>query len=330
MKCKLFFFTLFFSLTCPIFAQDETQQEIIIDRSFKPKIIPFTVPIQLSITIDDLPAAGPEAKFMSREEVSAKIIKTLVDNKVPEVYGFVNGSLLYQNELQPKILREWKNNGFLLGNHTFSHFDLKKVTAQEIIQDIEKNESILLDNVQSITELKVFRFPYLMEGDSLDKRYDIRRYLLKRNYTIAQITVDSEDWSYNESFLRCKNGNYEKEIEELVANYLTHIFHVLIYNDKLGHFIYGQNRKFSHILLLHYNPLNALLLPQLLDLFKKNNVKLVSAKNAIQESIFQEDFPQAMKTGIPYFEQMRRSRKLPFKEYPFPYLELAWLKAICK
>lgn len=333
MKFKFFLVFMFFSFMHPIFSEEVSsgkQDEIVLDKNFKFKIKPFAAPIQLAITIDDLPAAGPEAKFMSREEVSAKIIKALTDNKVPEVYGFVNGILLYQNELQAKILKEWRSSGFLLGNHTFSHFDLKKVSSQEFIQDIERNESILLDYVQTITELKIFRFPYLMEGNTTEKRYDIRSYFSKRNYIIAQVTVDSEDWSYNDAFIRCKNGNFEKETNELIENYLVHIFHVLTYSDKLGHFIYGPNRKFSHILLLHYNPLNAVALPQMLEKFKRNNVKLVPAKTAILDSIYKEDFPQPMKLGIPFFEQMRRSRKLPFKEFPFPYLEESWLNSICK
>ncbi|WGL59526.1 polysaccharide deacetylase family protein [Pigmentibacter sp. JX0631] len=333
MKFKCFLIFMFFSFMHPIFALDDSSEkpeEIILDKNFKYVIKPFSVPIQLAITIDDLPAAGPEAKFMSREEVSAKIIKALTDNKVPEVYGFMNGILLYQNELQAKILKEWKSNGFLLGNHTFSHSDLKKVTSEEFIQDIERNESILLDYVQTIPELKIFRFPYLMEGNTTEKRYDIRSYFSKRNYVIAQVTVDSEDWSYNDAFIRCKSGYLEKEINELIDRYITHIFHVLTYSDKLGHYIYGQNRKFPHILLLHYNPLNAAALPQILEKFKRNNVKLVPAKTAILDPIYKEDFPLPMKLGIPFFEQMRRSRKLTFKEFPFPYLEESWLNSICK
>lgn len=333
MKFKIFFIYTFLFALKPVFAAEdaiEMQEEIIVDKNFKYVIKPFPAPIQLGITIDDLPAAGPEAKFMSREEVSEKIIKALTDKKVPEVYGFVNGILLYQNELQTKILKDWKSKGFLLGNHTFSHFDLKKVSSQEFIQDIERNESILIDYVQSVAELKMFRFPYLMEGNTTEKRYDIRSYFSKRNYIIAQVTVDSEDWIYNDVFIRCKNGNFEKETNELIENYLTHIFHVLTYSDKLGHFIYGQNRKFPHILLLHYNPLNAVIMSQLIDKFKQNNVKIVSAKSAILDPIYQEDFPQPMKLGIPFFEQMRRARKLTFKEFPFPYLNNSWLNSVCK
>ena len=46
-----------------------------------------------------LPAAGQDAKFITREDVSKNIIKALKDSKIPEVYGFVNGSLLYQNRI---------------------------------------------------------------------------------------------------------------------------------------------------------------------------------------------------------------------------------------
>ncbi len=290
----------------------------------------FTKPINLAITIDDLPAAGQDPKFISREEVSKNIINSLKEFKVPEVYGFINGSLLYQTELQTQILKDWKNNGFLLGNHTFLHSDLAKVSAQEFIQDIERNESTLLDLVQNIAELKVFRYPYLMEGNSLEKRYDIRSYFFKRNYKIAQVTVDSEDWIYNDAFIRCRNNKLENEVKELVDSYIEHILHVLTYSDKLAHYIYGENRKIPHILLIHYNSLNAFSLAILLDKLKKYNINFVSALTAINDPIFKEDFPLEMKAGIPFYEQMRRSRKLIYKDFPFPYLKNSWLNSICK
>lgn len=289
----------------------------------------FASPLSLAITIDDLPAAGQDAKFITREDVSKNIIKALKDSKIPEVYGFVNGSLLYQTELQSRILKEWKNNGYLLGNHTFLHNDLAKVSTQDYIQDIEKNESTLIDFVHNISELKIFRYPYLMEGNSLEKRYDIRSYFVKRNYKIAQVTIDSEDWSYNEAYIRCRNENLEKEAQQLIDNYIEHIFHVLTYSDKLAHYIYGENRKIPHILLIHYNALNAFSLPSLLDKMKKYNIKFVSSLTTINDPIFKEDFPLEMKAGIPFYEQMRRSRKLVYKGFPFPYLNKSWINSIC-
>lgn len=289
----------------------------------------FKTPISLSFTIDDLPASGAEASFISREEVSLKIIQTLVKQKVPAVYGFMNGILLTENDRQNQILSAWKKSGHLLGNHTYSHLDLAKVSAEEFIEDIKKNETNLIDHADNIQELKVFRYPYLMEGNSLEKRYQVRSYLLKRHYKIAQVTVDSEDWIFNNAFIRCKNKGMEEESKKIIENYVNHILHVLIYNEKLAHFIYGEFRSIPHIMLSHYNVLNAYALELIVSTLKKQNVNLISAVTAINNSIFNEDFPLEMRSGIPFFEQMLRSRKLKFKNISSPYLKKSWLESVC-
>ncbi|APJ02577.1 polysaccharide deacetylase family protein [Silvanigrella aquatica] len=293
-------------------------------------IFKFKNTVELGITIDDLPAAGPDIPFMTRQEVSDKLIKTLKEKKVPEVYGFANGTLLYNTEMQKKILTDWKKAGYLIGNHTFAHLNLKNVSAEEYIKDIERNESVLIDHASSVSELKVFRYPYLMEGENLDKRYSVRSYFKNRNYKIAQVSIDSSDWDFNEAYLRCKKLNLKEKENELVEKYIKNIVEVLKYNEALSKYIYGQNRKTPQVLLLHFNSLNANYLGLVLDKINKMNVKFVSASKAFNDSIFQEDSAIPMASGLPFYEQVRRSHNLKFEGYPFPENNTKWLNKQCE
>lgn len=135
------------------------QQNIIAEEKAKEDKFRFPTTVELGITIDDIPAAGPDAPFITRQEISDKIIKNLQNNKIPEAYGFLNGILLFDTDLQKKILTDWKNSGHLLANHSFSHLNLAKVSAEEYIKDIKKNDAILVDYATTISELKVFRYP---------------------------------------------------------------------------------------------------------------------------------------------------------------------------
>jgi len=319
-----FIFYLFFTNLCFIHLNNFADEKIKKDN-FR-----FSKPVELGITFDDFPAAGPESSFIDRQEISNKIIKSLKDNKIPDVYGFINGILLYDTEVQKKIFSDWKNAGYLLANHTFSHLNLSKVTAEEFIKDIEKNDTILIDYASTINELKVFRYPYLMEGDTLDKRYAIRSYFKKRNYKIAQVSVDSGDWYFNEAFIRCKRLNMEDKTQEIIENYIKNTAEVLIYNNSLSKFIYGANRKIPQVLLVHYNSINAFAMNQLIDKFKKMNVVFIPAAKAFNDNIFQEDSALAMNNGTTYFEQIRSSHKIIFNEYPFPKDYSSWLKDQCQ
>jgi hypothetical protein len=168
-----------------------------------------------------------------------------------------------------------------------------------------------------------------MEGDSLDKRYSIRSYLKKRNYKIAQVSIDTGDWEFNDAFIRCKEKNKNQEIDQIVERYIQNAIEQVKYNNSLAKFIYGENKKTPQVLLVHYNPINAYYLNSLIEKLKKSNVKFVPAANSFNNDIFQEDYPIAMSIGLPYYEQMRRSRKLEFKDYPFPAKYKKFLNEQC-
>lgn len=93
--------------------------------------------------------------------------------------------------------------------------------------------------------------------------------------------------------------------------------------------IYGINRKTPHILLFHYNALNAFALKDLLEQLKKMNVKFIPSPIAINDQIFQMDPAVYMNEGIPFYEQVRRSLKLKYEE-PLPENHSNWLKNLCK
>jgi peptidoglycan/xylan/chitin deacetylase (PgdA/CDA1 family) len=92
----------------------------------------------IAITIDDLPAAS--ADFMSGAEINemtAKLLTTLRDQKVAAV-GFVNEKKLYKlGEVDARInaLKMWGDYGFELGNHTFAHTSINRVSLREWEED---------------------------------------------------------------------------------------------------------------------------------------------------------------------------------------------------
>lgn len=289
----------------------------------------LTNPVELAITIDDLPAAGPETTLLTRTEIASNIIDTLNKYKIQGVYGFINGYTASNQESRLDILNQWKKNGHLLGNHTYSHFDLSKVTAAEYINDIERNENILIDYASSINELKYFRYPYLMEGENLEKRYAIRSYLKKRNYNIAQVTIDTEDWAYNEAYLRCKKLKNEFTTIELTKTFFEIFKKNLEYSINLSQFIYGKRKILPQILLIHFNAFTSINLEKMLDELNKMNIKIISSKKAINDPIFQEDVAIPMTMGLPFYEQAKQSRALTYSDYPKPASKRIWLNSLC-
>src|SRR5436309_2578949 len=89
---------------------------------------------EIAITVDDLPAGS--ANSMTGTEIiemTAKLLGTLRNQQVPAV-GFVNEKKLYKfGEVDDRIkaLTMWVDNGFELGNHTFSHASLNRVPLKQ-------------------------------------------------------------------------------------------------------------------------------------------------------------------------------------------------------
>src|SRR6266850_8161878 len=126
-----------------------------------------TIPV--AVTVDDLPVIGPDVPGMSRLAIATRLIDAFKKHRVPDVYGFVNAVSTDGRPDNLEILKAWVAAGYPLGNHTFSHKDLSQVSVADFEADVERNEQVL--GILAAPEVyRVFRFPYLQEGDSRAKR----------------------------------------------------------------------------------------------------------------------------------------------------------------
>ena len=112
----------------------------------------------MAVTIDDLPTHGALPKGTQRTAIAERIISILKRHAVPEVYGFVNGGQIRENPDHMDILRMWVEAGLRVGNHTFAHPNLNRVSAADYIGDIERNEAMLVEVAGPLWG-RVFRYP---------------------------------------------------------------------------------------------------------------------------------------------------------------------------
>src|SRR5262249_13974668 len=100
----------------------------------------------ISVTVDDLPAGA--ANLMSAAaitDMTRKLVATLKSANVPAV-GFVNERKLYfhWDEVNERIaaLNIWLDAGFELGNHTYGHTSLNRVTLKEWEDSVIQGETV--------------------------------------------------------------------------------------------------------------------------------------------------------------------------------------------
>jgi peptidoglycan-N-acetylglucosamine deacetylase len=243
---------------------------------------------EVAITIDDLPAGA--ASSMSAAEISemtAKLLTTLRDQNIP-VVGFANEKRLYKfGEVDERIkaLSAWLDNGFELGNHTYSHFSLNRVGLQAWEDDVVQGEPLLkVLLAQKHMTLRYFRHPYLDTGRDLETRRKAEAFLTQRGYQVAPVTLDAWDWMYAPVYDDAKKRGDKALEQEVVKSYLSYSDSVFAYAEQLSMKTVGYEPK--QILLLHANQLEADHIGDLLDLMRKRGYRFVTLEDALGDPAY--------------------------------------------
>ena len=282
---------------------------------------------KLAITFDDLPLNGELAPGMTRVGIVDDVLKILRRHRVPQVYGFINAAKLEGDTAADGALalKHWVAGGQAVGNHTYSHLDLHKSTPEVFLAEVRRNEPALalLDAKNAWHWL---RYPYLREGDTLEKRREVAHELHERGYRIAQVTLDHEDYLWNSAYAHCFAAKDEKQIAWLKRSYLDTASAYIDADREMAQLVFGH--KINHVLLLHLGAFSKVILPDLLDLLRTKGFELVTLAEAQSDPAYATDPDAASKYGGTLLEQWMDARALPYpKVAPKPNKELA---AVCK
>lgn len=223
---------------------------------------------EIAITIDDLPFVGEFRNFHLN-----MIITTMQEQQVPAT-GFIIASEIRSNNWE--VLHKFRDAGFGLGNHTFSHANLNKVETNEYINEIREADKILLP---VLTEPKYFRYPYLAMSSG-QKKDQILCYLAKKQYQVAPITVDSKDFAFNQRLLSVPEISRRGYLNELKPFYLDFIWQQTLNAEEHNQLNHKADQ--AQILLIHANLLNAYVLPDIINLYKENGYTFVNLEDALK------------------------------------------------
>lgn len=225
----------------------------------------------VAITIDDLPFVGASSGERGLQRTADRfnrLVDALVENQVPAT-GFIIGGSIGKGQMD--LLEKFKQLGFGLGNHTYTHESLSHVGSTRYIEDLNKAD-VKLSNI--MTTPKYFRYPYLDEGKG-ENRTKVYDYLSSHQYTIAPITIDSKDYSFNERLLRINWRNRDAHLASIKRDYLAYLDRQITKSEKM----HGDN--YPEILLIHANLINSYAMGDVIQLFKKHGYRFITLDEAI-------------------------------------------------
>lgn len=273
----------------------------------------------LAITFDDLPAHGARPPAITRLQIIQSILATLQREKLPPTYGFINGVRTEEAPDTLEVLRAWRAAGQPLANHTWSHPDFNETTSPQFIANIEANQPLLRSLMPAPSDdWHWLRYPYLNEGNTLEKHRAVRTWLKTNHYQVAEVTMDFEDYAWNEPYTRCTAKNDTAALQQLHDTYLSTADEYISYYRAISKAVYG--RDIPLILLMHVGAFDAHMLPELLTLYRTRGFIFVTLPQAATDPIYAEDSDIAYKNGDTLTEQLAFKRGIAHPHHqPKPF-----------
>ncbi|MCH7337758.1 polysaccharide deacetylase family protein [Acinetobacter sp. NIPH 2699] len=183
-----------------------------------------------------------------------------------------------------QLVAEWGKRGHNIGNHSELHLNLNKdhVTSQQYIDGIRRAEQVFQPLQGWVAR---YRYPFLKEGDTQEKRDMVADYLKQHHYQSGAVSIDASDWFYNQKYLSYQKQNQSLQLQKLKQAYIQHLLDRADYYDQLAVDTIGYSPK--HVLLLHVNAINAAFLGDVIDAFQQQGWQWIDSEQAYTDPLYQ-------------------------------------------
>jgi len=181
------------------------------------------------------------------------------------------------------LARAWGAAGHTVGNHTVTHPDLNASTVT-----LAGYQREVLDCDLVIATLpgyrRWFRYTYLREGNTPEKRDGMRRFLAEWHYRNAHVTLDTSDWRLNGALMEVLRRDPGADLSPLRQAYLEHLWQRATAYRRLSNELLGRN--IAQVMLLHHNLINALWLGDAIAMFQERGWHFVAPERAYADPAY--------------------------------------------
>jgi peptidoglycan/xylan/chitin deacetylase (PgdA/CDA1 family) len=250
---------------------------------------------QAAITFDDL-GAGRCKALACQVAISSRIVNALKAQGIPAV-AFVNeGGLYVKGEVDSRIgiLRDWLDARLELGNHTFSHVGIDSVSLPQYEEDVIRGETVTrMLMVEKGRPLRYFRHTQLRTGPTTEYREGLGAFLRNRGYTVAPVTVDTQDYMFAAVYADAKHRGDVALQGRVLDAYRAYLQENFSFHERLAVEVLG--REVKHVILLHVNHLNADLIDELVATLKERRYAFIPLEGALQDPAYSRPEPTTRK-----------------------------------
>ena len=236
----------------------------------------------VAFTFDDGPRLE-QTPLMSPQQRNQAMLDALAAHKVSAAL-FVTCDFGATKPAGYALAKAWGDAGHALGNHTMTHPDLAAATVT-LAQ--YQREILDCDHITSTLPgyRKWFRFTYLREGNTPEKRDGMRAFLKQHGYRNGYVSLDTSDWRLDEKLNEVLRANPKADIAPIKQAYLAHVKQRAIAYRDLSRKLEG--RDIPQVMLQHHNLLNALWLKDVIEQFVDMGWTIVTPAQAFADPVYQ-------------------------------------------
>lgn len=236
----------------------------------------------IAFTFDDGPHLFATPKLSSQQRNQAMLDALAKHQVKAALFVTVNNGASQPEGLA--LARAWGEAGHVVANHTMTHPDLHKetVTLAQFQEEVLACDAV-------IRELpgyrKWFRFPYLREGNTPEKRDGMRSFLKSQGYRNAYVSLDTSDWRLDGKLREVLGKDANGDVEPIKRAYLDHLWQRAQAYRTLSQQL--QGRDIPQVLLLHHNLINAMWLDDVIAMFKAKGWSITTPELAFADPVYQ-------------------------------------------
>lgn len=255
----------------------------------------------VAFTFDDGPNLA-ETPRLSPQQRNAAMLAALAKHEVKAAL-FVTPAYGANQTAGLALAKAWGQAGHAIGNHSMTHPDLNGTSVS-----LTQYQQEILDCDKIISTLpgyqKWFRYTYLREGNTPEKRDGMRAFLKQQDYRNAYVSLDTSDWRLNEKLIEVLSKNSDADIRPIKQAYLAHVKQRALAYRALSQQL--QGRDIAQVMLMHHNLINALWLDDVIAMFKEMKWTITTPAVAFADPIYQL-LPERAAPGQSLLLSMARS-----------------------
>ena len=253
---------------------------------------------QIAITFDDLPFGYARTLTIEqRRDAVARVLATLRKYDIRAAMFVVGSGLTDQNR---DFIDAVAAAGHTIGNHSFSHRDLGTMSVEDYTIDVQKGGDAITPWLKGT---HFFRYPYLRQGDTAEKRDAVLSWLALRGIRVAPVTIDDDDFLYNQRLI---DARAEGRTIDVRTEYIEHMLERVAFYDAKARAVVG--RPIKHVLLLHMNLLNALYADELFQRLRSNGWSFITVEEALTDPVYQLKYDHAGIRGAGHLDAIKPVR----------------------